>query len=97
MKDQDQATQGDKLDGYVAWHPDPGWSNVSLLTGETNIGSGCECFEKLQNIFDGHEFIGFPGVSEEMMLAVDGEEFDKAAVKAGWRIRPVKLTFLDED
>lgn len=72
----------DKLDGYVAWHPEWKIRDVAL--------SKSSCVERLTGT-KMHDFVS----SEEYFITKESEF--AFLQKQGWRIRPVKLVFLDED
>lgn len=75
----------EKVDGWVAWHPEQGFNEkrVNYSTGQ---------------IFDERNLL------EVFVSQMEAERTEKErasglpeSVNEGWRIRPVKLVFLDED
>ena len=70
----------DKIDAWVAWHPEQG---PAIFT--TNEHGEFACWVALMDSFDE------PFVNDE-----DVENFKRSDDAKGWRIRPVRLDFLDE-
>lgn len=83
----------ENLNGWVAWHPDGAWRSVSIQSATDHEEF---IWDTLQAILSSDDFNGCVGITEEMNIAEDLEEFEQAAIRAGWRRRPVKLVFLDE-
>ena len=87
-------------EGYCAYHPDPGWSNVANLTAAETEEIAWEC---LWNLLDSDDFSGAPGVSEEMQNSLieaecdDVQKFIPRAQRAGWTVRPVQIFFSEEE
>lgn len=90
-KEKEKSQEG--IPGWVAWHPDPRWSSVIIYSmGESPDGAWSE----LRDFLESDDFSRCCGITEEMTTADYLEKFERAAVRAGWRIRPVKIIFTDE-
>ena len=103
----DATVTKDKPDGWVAWHPHCG---AHLLTNNP-YSSMCQLVRgvhpKKHYIQDWIEqALSWPdktegnkatGLNREFQFLELNKELRKEITSAGWRIRPVKLVFLDED
>lgn len=78
-----------KPDGYIAWHPKEGFC---IPTFVSPIAKKITSWKLLTDTdCGGYDFcdLSFPEYDEKEMI--------KRAKREGWKVRPVKLVFLDEE
>ena len=79
----------DKPHGYVAWHPDRGYEAITFVCASAGADSAMA-------LLVDEDCAGFD-FSDASDPDCDYDKQIERAKEAGWEIRPVKLTFLDED